>query len=559
MIRVSSIKIKNDGNPKDFENGVMNPELLKKSLLKHVERALKIRESDIEDIEIMRHSIDARKKPEIYDIYMVDVYLKNTLNEESILKKSKNKNATIATKTKYIFPKECEYEDFKRPVVVGAGPAGLFAAYELATHGYKPILIERGADVDARQKDVEKFWESGVLNTLSNVQFGEGGAGAFSDGKLNTMVKDRDGRGRKALEIFVSHGAPKEIMYEAKPHIGTDMLVNVVKSIRKDIIKHGGDVLFETKLTDFLIEGEGDNRKIKGIIIEKNGERGEIETENVILAIGHSARDTFEKLIERNIYAEPKAFAVGLRVEHKQKNINKSQYGVYECPTLPPAPYKVVHNTSKGRGVYSFCMCPGGYVVNASSEEGRLCVNGMSFYKRDGRNANSAIIVTVKPEDFGGEGPLSGVLFQRKLEEKAYKIGNGKIPVQYFVDFKNKADAKKNTDEGRKDYNLPCCKGDYSFANVHEILPEDLNEAIIEGMAHFGRMIQGFDDDDVIMEGVEARTSSPIRISRDENLESVNLKGLYPCGEGAGYAGGIMSAAMDGMKVAAMLAAGFKA
>jgi uncharacterized FAD-dependent dehydrogenase len=466
---------------------------------------------------------------------------------------------------------------------VGAGPCGLFAAYELALHGYRPVLIERGRDVESRQQDVEEFWKSGRLNTASNVQFGEGGAGAFSDGKLNTMVKDRDGRGREALNIFVGAGAPEEILYEAKPHIGTDRLMEVVANIRRQIIEHGGEVLFNTKLTQIITsdsdaskDNTGNTEKIQlrangtldqagsgqvpcrhvtGVrITDESGDRI-LETGHVILAIGHSARDTFEELHKENIHMEPKAFAVGLRVEHPQKKINISQYGTDAGLTLPPAPYKVVYNTKAGRGVYSFCMCPGGYVVNASSEEGRLCINGMSYYARDSRNANSAIIVTVKPEDFGGEGPLAGVAFQRRLEEKAYALGGGRIPAEYFCDYKAGVHASGPEDNHeRAGWNRPCCRGEYVFADVHTLLPDEIRESIIEGMEHFGHMIKGFDSDDVLMEGVEARTSSPVRITRDESLQSVSLKGLYPCGEGAGYAGGIMSAAMDGIRTAAALA-----
>lgn len=565
MIRVNSIKIKNGGDASAYTNGVQDPEDLCRSLQKPVAEALKISPQMIDTVTVMRHSIDARKKPDIYDIYMVDVTLKTDGKakeknlEEQVLRKSHNKNAAVVTPVIYTFPTSGTTEMKNRPVVIGAGPCGLFAAYELAMHGYCPVLIERGKPVLERQKDVETFWKTGKLLPNSNVQFGEGGAGAFSDGKLNTMVKDKDGRGRAALQIFVDAGAPKEILYEAKPHIGTDRLIEVVANMREAIRAHGGEVLFETQVIDFLMESEdsADERyknKITGVrILDAQGERT-IETETVVMAIGHSARDTFETLLQRQVTMEPKAFAVGLRVEHRQKDISKAQYGVEDGGTLPPAPYNVVYTTDAGRGVYSFCMCPGGYVVNASSEEGQLCVNGMSYYARDSRNANSAIIVTVKPEDFGHEGPLGGIAFQRELEAKAYRLGNGKIPVEYYADFKNAQKAEGKDAPGRADYNDPCCKGDYVFANVHTLLPENLKEAIDEGMEHFGRMIRGFNKEDTLMEGVEARTSSPVRITRDtEDLVSVSVKGLYPAGEGAGYAGGIMSAAIDGMKIAAKI------
>ncbi|WP_026503858.1 NAD(P)/FAD-dependent oxidoreductase [Butyrivibrio sp. NC3005] len=559
MIRINNIKIKNGTDTKSFENGVQNPEVLKKAMFVHAAKALKISETAIEDIKIMRHSIDARKKPDIFDIYMIDVFIKAPneklkSTEEKILKKARNKNAQIEIEKKYIFPVSNENNMYNRPVVVGAGPCGLFAALMLSKNGYKPILIERGKSVDKRREDVENFWKTGKLDISSNVQFGEGGAGAFSDGKLNTMVKDKDGRGRFTLELFVEAGAPKEILYEAKPHIGTDKLIGVVENIRNQIISNGGEVLFEHKLTKLFLAEKDGTKCVSGIEIESSKGKRRIDTNHVILAIGHSARDTFEMLVSEKVYMEPKPFAIGLRVEHPQKMINKSQYGVESCETLPPSPYKVVHNTKKQRGVYSFCMCPGGYVVNASSEEKRLCVNGMSYYARDSRNANSAIIVTVDPSDFGGNGPLSGVEFQRRLEEKAYELGNGKIPVEYYKDFKaNYFDDS----EDRSTWNKPCTRGEYVFAPVHKLLPLDIKEAIDEGMEHFGKMIKGFDSDEALMEGIEARTSSPVRITRDENLEAIEIKGLYPSGEGAGYAGGIMSAAMDGIKSASAITSVF--
>ena len=554
MIRISNIKVRNEGDPSSYENGVMRPPALRKSLMPICAKALKIKEKDIARLEVFRHSVDARKKPDIFDVYTIDVTL--NVDEKKAIQKSRNKNAQIFEPVVYDFPTYGSKEMLQRPVVVGAGPCGLFAAYELSIHGFKPILIERGRAVEDRQKDVENFWKSGVLDTTSNVQFGEGGAGAFSDGKLNTMVRDKDGIGRAALRIFIQHGAPEEIYYEAKPHIGTDKLVDVVRNIREDIKRLGGTVLFETQMTGIVFENTDDNcKQITGIKVkDKSSKESVIETDTVIMAIGHSARDTFEMLFEQGVYMEAKAFAVGLRVEHSQKKINKAQYGVKESKTLPASAYKVVHNTSSGRGVYSFCMCPGGYVVNASSCEGQLCVNGMSYYARDSKNANSAIIVTVKPEDFEADGPLGGVEFQRELEKKAYELGQGRVPVEYLKDFKNNSCAKANI-EDRAGWNIPCIKGDYTFANVHELLPGYIKEAIDEGMTAFGRMIEGFDDDDTLMEGIESRTSSPVRITRGENLQSVSVKGLYPCGEGAGYAGGIMSAAMDGMKIAAIIGA----
>ncbi|MCH4192567.1 MAG: NAD(P)-binding protein [Butyrivibrio sp.] len=543
MIRINQIKIKNQGKQKDYHNGSIETKELEKQLTGVSARLLKTDPSQIRSLHVVRHSIDARKKPEIYDIYVADIELKNG-NEEEVIRRSHNHQAVVVRPAVYHFPQSGILEMKHRPVVIGAGPAGLFCAYQLAMHGYRPVLLERGRDVEQRQADVAKFWETGVLDTTSNVQFGEGGAGTFSDGKLNTLVKDKDGRGKEALRIFVEAGAPEDIQYESKPHIGTDILTGVVKQIRQDIISHGGEVHFETQVTGLLL-AENEERRICGVHTSK----GDFLSDTVVLAIGHSARDTFEQLLKQQVHMEPKAFAVGLRVEHPQKTINLSQYGMEDPESLPPSPYKVAVTTSSGRGVYSFCMCPGGYVVNASSENGRLAVNGMSYHARNSHNANSAIIVSVTPQDFGSDEPLAGVEFQRKLEEKAYQIGQGNVPVEYYEDF------RKGHNEGKRDgWNTPCIKGRYVFADVHELLPDFLKSALIEGMAHFGHMIHGFDAPDTLMDGIESRTSSPVRITRGDDFESVNTSGLYPCGEGAGYAGGIMSAAMDGIRVAEIIA-----
>lgn len=432
-------------------------------------------------------------------------------------------------------------ENVHPPVIVGSGPAGLFAAYELAAHGYAPLVIERGRDVEQRTKDVEAFWASGSLRKNSNVQFGEGGAGTFSDGKLNTLVKDVAGRNRHVLELFVKAGAPKEILYVNKPHIGTDILKKVVKSLREEIIGMGGTVAFETQLTGIQVK----NGALRAI--EVNGERW-IETEILILAIGHSARDTFEMLEQTGIHMEAKSFAVGMRVEHPQKMIDECQYKGADMRYLPTASYKLTTNLDNGRGVYSFCMCPGGYVVNASSEEGLLAVNGMSYHDRAGANANSAIIVSVTPEDYPGEGPLKGVAFQRELERRAYRIGRGRIPQQLFGDFER--------NQISEDYGAfsSAAKGRTTFANLREIFPEEISRSFIEGMHRFAKYIPEYDREDAVLSAVESRTSSPVRISRNEAFES-NIAGVYPGGEGAGYAGGIMSAAMDGLKVAEAVAA----
>ena len=448
----------------------------------------------------------------------------------------------------------------KRICIIGAGPAGLFCGYELAKAGFKPVILERGADVDKRCEIVDKFWTSGLLDVKTNVQFGEGGAGTFSDGKLNTMVKDKEGRGAEALDIFVKHGAPERIKYESKPHIGTDILKDVVKNVRQSIIDDGGEVYFESQVTELILDDGG---VLKGL---KVGEKN-FECDAAVLAIGHSARDTFKMLYDKKVEMQPKPFAVGFRVEHPQSLINKSQYGIADSKALPAAPYKLTTTTREGRGVYSFCMCPGGYVVNASSEEGMLAVNGMSYSKRDGKNANSAIIITVDPKDFGSDHVLAGVEFQCGLEKKAFELAGGKIPVEFYGDFRSAVsgqdkaigsniDRKQIHDEqdNPDEFCQPQMKGAYEFAPVHEILPGELNSAFVEGMENFGRIIKGYNDERAIVSGVESRTSSPVRINRDEDGESVNVKELFPCGEGAGYAGGIMSAAMDGIRTAELVA-----
>ena len=559
MIRINQIKILNDGNNIRSHNELCD--VLKKKAAK----LLRITENDIEDLVIMRQSIDARKKPQIVDVFMVDVSVKRALDkksEEKIVSRSKDKGISVVTPVIYNFLEKAGIEGEipskaadAKIAVIGSGPAGLFCAYMLASNGFKPVVFERGADVDKRQEIVEKFWETGKLDTCTNVQFGEGGAGTFSDGKLNTMVKDKDGRGRKALSLFTTFGADSKIMYDAKPHIGTDVLRNVVKNMRNEIISLGGEFRFETQVTDILTDESG---AVKAVVA--NGK--ELPFDVAVLAIGHSARDTFSMLKDRKVSMQKKPFAVGFRVEHPQKLINLSQYGIEEPKSLPVASYKLVMNTKEGRGVYSFCMCPGGYVVNASSEEGRLAVNGMSYSKRDSENANSAIIITVDPKDFGSDDILAGVEFQRRLEEKAYELGKGKIPVEYYEDFKKAVapDGGANEENNLKepvrfrDVCKPCMKGAYTFSNVHEILPDDLNKSFVEGMEKFGTMIKGYNSPDALIAGVETRTSSPVRINRTENGESENIKGLYPCGEGAGYAGGIMSAAMDGIKIAEFIA-----
>ena len=398
MLRVNQVKVKEEHKRQD--------------LCKKTADMLRIPVQELRSLSIVRQSVDARKKPEIFYSYTVDVELPEAV-EDKILRKNKGRlQISKADTVKYRFPEAGENRMEHPPVIVGMGPAGLFCAYYLALHGYKPVLLDRGKCVEERQRDVESFWETGVLDTSSNVQFGEGGAGAFSDGKLNTLVKDKDGRNRVVLETFVKFGAKESICYEAKPHIGTDVLCSVVRNMRQEILALGGQVRFESQLTELHIL---DGRVAGGVV---NGEEF-LPCSELVLAVGHSARDTFQMLYEKKVPMDAKAFAVGLRVEHPQSMMNKAQYGREEARVLGAASYKVTAKTSKGRGVYSFCMCPGGYVVNASSEPGRTAVNGMSYSGRGGRNANSAIIVSVTPEDFGSNHPLAGVEFQRRLEERA--------------------------------------------------------------------------------------------------------------------------------------------
>ena len=522
-------------------------------------KLLRVESSAFLRFTILRRSIDARKKPELYVVYTVEV---EVAGEERVLKNARVKKGQIQTGNwkPYCFPVSGDRELSHRPIIVGTGPAGLFCGYMLAKAGYQPLLLERGQDVKTRLADVERFWQDGILHPASNVQFGEGGAGTFSDGKLNTSVKDPCGRQREVLRIFVEAGAPKEILYDAKPHIGTDILCRVVENLRNRITAWGGEVRFDSQVTSLLCE----NDKILGV--EAAGER--IDSDVVILAIGHSARDTFQMLYDRKVPMEPKAFAVGLRVEHPRKMIDQLQYGE-NAASLPAAPYKVTAKTGSGRGVYSFCMCPGGYVLNASSEPGMTAVNGMSYSVRDGANSNSAMIVTLTPEDYGGTGPLAGVAFQRELERKAYEAGSGAVPVERYGDFKRAVLERKKEIDSEENLSLgnaekgglqerypdfsPAIKGSWQFAPVHDILPDFLNHALVEGIDLIGQSVSGFNDPDAFLSGVESRTSSPVRILRDDTGQSA-LRGLYPCGEGAGYAGGITSAAMDGILIAEKVA-----
>lgn len=538
MIRINQIRVPLEHTRQDLE--------------RKAAAVLRIMPSEILSWKIVKKSIDARKKPEIWINYSLDV---SVASQRKVLARCRSKQVQAVEEKVYRFPMSGKRKLHCRPVIVGTGPAGLFCGYLLAKHGYRPILLERGNCVERRLKDVEQFWQEGVLDPASNVQFGEGGAGTFSDGKLNTLVKDKFGRNKEVLRIFVEAGAPEQILYEAKPHIGTDILVSVVRNLREQIIAWGGEVRFGAHVTELLCEGA----QTKGVVVTSQGERTVIESEMVVLAIGHSARDTFEMLHKKQVPMEAKSFAVGLRMEHPRRMIDQIQYGSADNPLLPAASYKVTAQTSSGRGVYSFCMCPGGYVVNASSEPGRLAVNGMSYSSRDGVNSNSAMIVTVTPEDFQDKTPLGGIAFQRELEERAYRVGKGSVPVETYGTFR---DAVRKQEVREKDHVesdssfAPAIKGSYRMAPVHEILPPALNCALVEGIDLIGQTVPGFSDKGAYLSGVESRTSSPLRILRDDTGQST-LRGLYPCGEGAGYAGGITSAAMDGMATAEKIAAQF--
>ena len=607
-IRIDQIKIKPEHDSRD-------------SLMREAAGRLHISEKDITDLRILKKSIDARKKPDVFLLYQVSVDV--SCNEGRILKNCRIKNIFPYKETRYQLKRLVLHDakgsnslkkrvvshdakgsnsldigkrssddadgepsfdvngrflsdQKKRPVIVGLGPAGLFAGLILSEAGLCPIIIERGKPASERREDVENFFKTGILEPDSNVQFGEGGAGTFSDGKLNTGVHDKNGRNHFVLETFVKYGAPSEILYEAKPHIGTDRLIEVVSNIRKAIIEKGGEVRFNTKMTKLIIKNGGvtgievkesasdqktssENSESKILCSDRSSEIDgkyvntvsnsslgeslyEIDTDTVILAIGHSARDTFRMLYDEKIPMSAKQFAMGFRIEHPQSFINESQYGREAAKYLPAAPYKLAY--SKGaRGVYSFCMCPGGYVVNASSEAGHLAVNGMSNYGRDSANANSAIVVAVGAGEYDMDDPLGAIEYQRSIEKKAYDLCQGKIPQQLYGDFKDNRESKSYGDFES------LTKGAHAFANLRGIYSHEIERAFIDGMDYFDKRIHGFARYDAILSGVESRTSSPVRIPRDDTFQS-SIHGLYPCGEGAGYAGGITSAAIDGIKVA---------
>lgn len=516
-------------------------------LRKKVAEILRLRESEIQQIKILKKSIDARKKPQIY--YSYSVAFECSQEQKVLQKNRKDKNLSIYVPQPSLeeMVPGLKKETGERVVIVGTGPAGLLCGYYLALCGRKPLLIERGSPMWERVGKVSAFWKEGVLDPDTNVSFGEGGAGTFSDGKLNTGVKDKTGKKKFILDTFIRHGAPEEIGYLSKPHIGTDELRGVIQSMGETIRQLGGTYRFHTRLTGFrYVEEEyvPGQKQLRAVVVEnEKGETEEMPCDKCVLAIGHSARDTFSMLHEDGAAMEQKPFAVGVRVEHPQQSINKIQYGV-DDPRLPAADYKLTGKTSDGRGVYSFCMCPGGYVVNASTEPGGTVVNGMSDHARDSAHANSAIVVTVDRKDFGSDDVLAGVAFQRGLEEKTWQAGGGMIPVQQYGDF------VKGVPTTELNHSSPVTRGKFVPADVKKILPSYISNGIMEGMKQFGQKITGFDAAETLILGTETRTSSPVRILRNREFESENRRGIYPCGEGAGYAGGIMSAAMDGLRVA---------
>ena len=523
MIRINNIKLKLSYTDTDIKNAVL--------------KELRIDDKSINNISLFRRSIDARHKNDVHFIATIDVKL--NCDENKAVSKAKSKNVAIQEEYRYEIPYTKDLNT--RPVVVGFGPAGMFASLILAKAGQRPIVIERGDEVDIRAKKVNSFWKESKLDANSNVQFGEGGAGTFSDGKLNTGTKDI--RSRKVLLEFVSHGAPNEILYNAKPHIGTDKLRETVKNIREEIVALGGEVHFNTRLTAI---NHKDGR-VCSINVESDSSNELIETDNVVLAIGHSARDTFEMLKAMNLFMEQKPFAVGARIEHPRKNIDKAQYGAFaNSEHLGSADYKMNIRSKNGRGVFTFCMCPGGFVVAAQSEENTVVTNGMSNFARDNINSNAALLVNVHPKDFGSDDVLAGVEFQRKIEKQAYICGGE----NYFAPIQRVDDFLKNNRTTNLGEVTPSYKPGSNFSKVDDYLPSYITDSMREGILAMDRKLHGFAHPDAIITGAETRSSSPVRITRDDTLQSVTLKGLYPCGEGAGYAGGIISAAVDGIKCA---------
>ncbi|MBL0422233.1 FAD-dependent oxidoreductase [Ramlibacter sp. AW1] len=499
-------------------------------------------------VEVFKRSFDARKA-ELVAVFIIDVELADPSAEAGLLARLAGRPHVAATPDMaWRPPVQASSAPDPRPVVIGFGPCGIFAALVLAQMGLRPIVLERGKTVRQRTKDTWGLWRKRELQPESNVQFGEGGAGTFSDGKLYSQIKDPRYLGRKVMAEFVQAGAPEEILYVAHPHIGTFKLVKVVENLREQIIALGGEVRFQQRVTDFLIDDGAQGRQLRGLVVQDlaSGQAHELRTDHVVLALGHSSRDTFEQLHERGVYLEAKPFSVGFRIEHPQGMIDRARWGRHAGhPLLGAADYKLVHHASNGRAVYSFCMCPGGTVVAATSEPGRVVTNGMSQYSRNERNANAGMVVAIEPRDYPGADPLAGVRLQRELESRAFVLGGSSYdaPGQLVGDF---IAGRPSVDFGDV---LPSYKPGVKLGDLHPSLPPYAIEALREALPAFGRKIRGFDRHDAVLTGVETRTSSPVRITRGEDFQSLNVRGLYPAGEGAGYAGGILSAGVDGIKV----------
>jgi uncharacterized protein len=522
MLRIAELRLPLAHSPQDLRAAIL--------------KKLRIAPAALRDFQVVKRGQDARKKPKIFYVYTVDAEVED---ESRILERLKDRHVASAPDMSYKFIARAP-ETFTRPVVIGAGPCGLFAALVLAQMGFRPIILERGKLVRERTKDTWALWRKNILTPESNVQFGEGGAGTFSDGKLYSQIKDPRHLGRKVLTEFVAAGAPEEILVHAHPHIGTFRLVTMVESLRATIENLGGEYRFQSKVTDLLLDG----RTLRGVRLQ-SGE--EIRTDHVVLAVGHSARDTFQMLYDRGVAIEAKPFSIGFRIEHPQSLIDQAKYGT-SIKALGAAEYRLVHHAGNGRSVYSFCMCPGGTVVAATSEENRVVTNGMSQYSRNERNANAGIVVGITPEDYAphGQGPLAGIALQRHWESKAFVAAGGdyRAPAQLVGDF---LAARPSTRLGSV---VPSYRPGVTPADLSQCLPDYAIAAIREALVAFGRQLPGFDMDDAVLTGVETRTSSPLRLPRGADFQSTNTPGLFPGGEGAGYAGGILSAAVDGIRLA---------